>query len=246
MDAETQYWQTVYNQAAARFEEDWRVGRWVSPHYHGMVRECLDRLLGPFKGKGLRVLDVCCGPGSLLETLSGCGFPCVGLDCSRGVLERLKSHPARRNLTVLQADATATPFAAGSFDMVLSVGMLQCLQAPGSYLAELVRVLPAGQGRLILLFSPDAWLVNRRRRRAIRCGAADMAHYRLHAPEAVVSELRLLGFTDIRVFSLVYIFYAPLLRPLLRFMNRHMAQTRFLAPFATSTIIFAGRKEQLK
>ena len=241
MDAEKRYWREIYDAAASRFEEDWRVGRWVSPIYYSMVCERLDRLFTPLEGRGLRVLDVCCGSGTLLETLCGRGFKAVGLDCSRGVLQRLKSHPARRGLAVVQADAVSPPFADASFDVVVSIGMLQCLENTRDYLAELGRLLAPRQGRLVLLFSPCAWLVNRRRNRALRQGMSDMTHYRLHRPERIVADLRSLGFADVRASSLVYVFYVPLLRPLLRFMNRHMTQSRFLAPFATSTIIIATK-----
>lgn len=242
MDGEKRYWRARYDEAAAQFTEDWRVGRWGSVHYYGMVGSCLGRILAPLEGRGLRVLDVCCGTGSLLESLRERGFDTAGLDNSIGVLERLKAHPTRRCLQVLQADAARLPFADASFDLVVSIGMLQCFHDTEDYLAELARVLAPETGRLLLLFSPDAWLVNRRMAAATRRGDGDMPHYRLHHPKRVVHTLQSLGFNPVCTRSLFYVFYAPLLRPLLRFMNAHMGQRRFLAPFATSCVVFAGRQ----
>jgi hypothetical protein len=123
--------------------------------------------------------------------------------------------------------------------------MLQCFQDAGDYLAELARVLTPREGRLLLLFSPDAWLVRRRMEAAAHQGDGDMRHYRLHPPETVARTLQSLGFNAVATRSLYYAFYAPVLRPLLRFMNSYLGRPRLLAPFATSSVMLAARHRDI-
>jgi len=241
MDAEKRYWRERYDETAAQCEEDWRVGRWGSQHYYKMVQTCLDDILAPLEGSGLHALDVCCGSGALLELLHARDFHAFGLDNSMGVLQRLKTNPERRTLRVLQADASRIPFPDASFDLIVSIGMLQCFPGAGAYLTELARVLAPHNSRLLLLFSPDAWLVNRRREKAVRRGDEDIRHYRLHRVETVAKTLRSLRFDDISDRSLYYVFYAPILRPFLRFANRNLGQAAILRPLATSSVIIAQR-----
>ncbi len=105
--------------------------------------------------------------------------------------------------------------------------MLQCFHDPERYLAELAR--------LLLLFSPDAWLDKHRCAQALERGNEDMAHYQLHRVQTTVETL-----------SLYYVFYAPMLRPLLRFMNRYCGHVQCLEPLATSTVICSPESDSME
>jgi cyclopropane fatty-acyl-phospholipid synthase-like methyltransferase len=85
------------------------------------VREALAAVASVARGS--RVLDLGCGNGSpITDALVNAGYRVVGLDSSRGMLERfrlnLPSTPAVR------ADSRAFPFLDGVFDAAISWGML--------------------------------------------------------------------------------------------------------------------------
>lgn len=240
MDGELRYWQQRYDEAAEAADEDFRTGRWVSRHYYAMVRETLARLISQHAARGARALDVCCGSGAMLETLWESGLKPLGIDISYGVLRKLKQSGQRNRFPVAMADASKLPVASGAVDFVLSVGMLQCLTELGHYFQGLRDVLGENEGRVLLLFSPNSWIVRRRRRRRLHIDP-DMAHYRLHTLEDVCTALRNAGLEPIETRHLFYVFYAPLLRFLLRFLNRSPRLGRALTPLATSTVIVAER-----
>jgi ubiquinone/menaquinone biosynthesis C-methylase UbiE len=125
--------------------------RFVSLHSRvpqGEIKKYLaDMVAGERCGK---VLDVCCGTGSLLLELSaaaGTGGLAVGLDFSGGMLavsaRKTKSRP---NIRHVRADASALPFASGSFDAVTCSHAFYELkgEAQERALREIARVLKPG------------------------------------------------------------------------------------------------------
>ena len=96
---------------------------------------------------GERVLDVATGTGIGVEAAAGEGREVVGLDLSSEMLEI-----ARRQLPeheFVEADYTAMPFPAASFDVVMCVHGLLFADDPVTALREWRRVTRAG-GRLSL------------------------------------------------------------------------------------------------
>lgn len=94
-----------------------------------------------------RVLDVGCGRGDVLLTLSGQIEEGIGIDICPGDLNRAESERQQRqitNVTFRHADARALPFADGSFDVVLLLGDVLTYLADGEHavvVAELRRIL---------------------------------------------------------------------------------------------------------
>jgi len=86
-----------------------------------------------------RILDLGCGTGMLLSPLERRAKLVVGVDMSAEMLRTAKKR-AGRALLIL-ADADHLPFADGSFDMVVSVTLLQNMPDPGKTVRELARVL---------------------------------------------------------------------------------------------------------
>ena len=120
-----------------------------------------------------RVLDIGCGRGALLRQLDRqlhFARDPVGLDFSRAVLDLARADEARvgRPAALVRGSATALPFAAERYDLVLCGHLLKHLEddAARDLLDEIWRVLAPGGLALLWEFAPtgrrllDAW--NRR------------------------------------------------------------------------------------
>jgi len=95
-------------------------------------------------------LDVGCGTGALAAALAARGYAMTGLDPSEGMLEVLRARAP--SVRALNGSATALPFPADSFDLVVSVATLHhiaTVQAVRASLIEMVRVLAPG-GRVVI------------------------------------------------------------------------------------------------
>ena len=109
---------------------------------HGKV-EFLQRVL-PCEG---RAVEVGCGSARLL-TRVGSAAPLIlyGVDASRSALRlaAITANHAAVDVRLARADAYALPFATGSFDLVLSGGLLEHFRDPRPVMAEMVRILRPG------------------------------------------------------------------------------------------------------
>lgn len=99
------------------------------------------------------VLDVGLGPGRALAQLAAPGRRLVGLDVSARMLGLARAHLVARGTAgfLVRGDALALPFAAGAFDAVLAMLVLDLLpdnQLP-LVLTELERMVAPG-GRLVI------------------------------------------------------------------------------------------------
>jgi len=109
------------------------------------------------------VLDVACGTGYGSHHLAGKADTVVGVDVSDEAIGYAKEHYSAPNLAFVKADCTALPFAAGSYDTVVSFETIEHLEkdARAKFLGEIKRVLKR-DGRLLLstpnkaVTSPDS------------------------------------------------------------------------------------------
>ncbi|MFB6096003.1 MAG: class I SAM-dependent methyltransferase [Haloferacaceae archaeon] len=106
---------------------------------------------------GESALDVGCGNGRHAELLADCAATVVGVDVSRGLLDRAVARARERGFVVsfLQGDAARLPLATGRFDLAVYVAALHHLPTRAARLAsldELARVL-APEGRALV----SAW-----------------------------------------------------------------------------------------
>jgi demethylmenaquinone methyltransferase/2-methoxy-6-polyprenyl-1,4-benzoquinol methylase len=105
-----------------------------------------------------RALDLCCGTGAVTRALAErvrAGCLVVGADFSRGMLAQATLGAGQAGLATirwLQADATALPFRAGTFDAVTCAYALYELKgaARAGMLHEVARVLTPG-GRFLAM-----------------------------------------------------------------------------------------------
>lgn len=117
--------------------------RWAREPQHDSYwrfhRDTFFELLPP---PGRRTLDLGCGEGRLSRDLRTMGHDVVGIDSSptmvRAALEADPDHE------VLLADATALPFAAGEFDLVVAFMSLQDVSNHAGAIGEASRVLQPG------------------------------------------------------------------------------------------------------
>jgi SAM-dependent methyltransferase len=108
--------------------------------------------------RGDTICDLACGPGNFSREFARAAGPdglVVGVDASRTMLERGGEELRRDdpgNLVLVRADATALPFAAGSFDGACCFAALHLFADPFAALDEMRRLLRPG-GRIALMTS---------------------------------------------------------------------------------------------
>jgi SAM-dependent methyltransferase len=174
------------------FERDYYRRLYEIEEQHGWsqgMRDAMNALLrGPLAGrKSLRVLDVGCGTGYLLEYLRE-NLPLaaepVGIDLSAHALAFCQQRGAG---ALAQASALELPFAPASFDLIICIDTLQHLSPRGAdraALAAFARLLRPGG--LLYLRTNSA-------RGHARLVGADPAHYRRYRTEEVAAMLREAG-----------------------------------------------------
>jgi ubiquinone/menaquinone biosynthesis C-methylase UbiE len=95
------------------------------------------------------ILDIGCGAGTYVRSLAKLGYRAVGLDYSLPSLQRAVAADQPKAGKYIAAEAYHLPFRNESFDMVISMGVLQVLTNPEEALGEMVRVLRPGGWLLI-------------------------------------------------------------------------------------------------
>ena len=117
---------------------------------HGLrTAEEAAAFLLPELRRGMRVLDVGCGPGSITRGLAERVAPgeAVGLDLSRETLDAARQEAAARGLDNLRYEEGSVyelPFADGSFDVAYAHQVFQHLRERDAALREILRVLRPG------------------------------------------------------------------------------------------------------
>ena len=102
------------------------------------IREWIARLPA-----NTRVLDIGCGLKPYLPFFHGTGARCFGLDMVKGLFADV------------HGNASSLPFAAGSWDAVMAVQVLEHLADPAAFARDLLRILKPG-GHCFLSF-PFVW-----------------------------------------------------------------------------------------
>jgi demethylmenaquinone methyltransferase/2-methoxy-6-polyprenyl-1,4-benzoquinol methylase len=111
-------------------------------------RVATTRAVAPRRGQ--RILDLAAGTGASSVSLARGGAEVVAADFSPGMIaEGRRRHRGIPNLSFVEADATALPFADDEFDAVTMSFGLRNVNEPKKALAELLRVTKPG-GRLVV------------------------------------------------------------------------------------------------
>ena len=91
-----------------------------------------------------KVLDVGCGGGLLCEALTRAGAKVTGIDLAPGMIEVARLHAADQQLTVDYQVKEADAIAAGSFDVVTCMEMLEHVPDPARMIATLAQLVRPG------------------------------------------------------------------------------------------------------
>lgn len=108
-----------------------------------------DRIPAQISGKD--VLEIATGPGLLAKHVAHAAKRIVATDYSEGMIREAKKGSYPPQLTFAVADATALPYPADSFDVVLIANALHVMPEPELALEEIDRVLRTGG----LLIAPN-------------------------------------------------------------------------------------------
>jgi len=91
--------------------------------------------------RGLRIVDIGCGTGRHAVRLARAGARVTGVDFSAGMLRQAQDRPDAESVRFLRHDVTRPlPFAARSFDIVLSCLVLEHIKRLGPFFGELGRI----------------------------------------------------------------------------------------------------------
>ncbi|WP_225216238.1 bifunctional demethylmenaquinone methyltransferase/2-methoxy-6-polyprenyl-1,4-benzoquinol methylase UbiE [Microbacterium pullorum] len=111
-------------------------------------RVATTRAIAPRPGQ--RILDLAAGTGASSVALAASGAEVVAADFSPGMIaEGERRHGGVKNLSFVEADATALPFEDDAFDAVTISFGLRNVNEPKKALAEMLRVTAPG-GRLVI------------------------------------------------------------------------------------------------
>jgi len=100
--------------------------------------------------QGRKVLEVGFGDGYGTFYLSQVAADTTGIDASSSLIDYARSKYVRDNLFFLKGDAARIPFPAGSFEAVVSAGMLENVRDCKAVLREMDRVL-VGYGTALVV-----------------------------------------------------------------------------------------------
>jgi ubiquinone/menaquinone biosynthesis C-methylase UbiE len=164
------------------------------------LRKIIETLLDVSGGvsRGMRVLDVGCGTGALLNKLREKADYVVGVDNSAEALDfcRLRGHE-----NLVKADGACLPFRDAEFDIVTAIGVIEHISDDKRFLAELQRVLKKN-GRLVLMTSSFPFLWTQ----------ADVAndHKRRYYLRVLEKEIHQHGFSTLRLSHFNFILFPAL------------------------------------
>ena len=124
--------------------------------------------IAPTPSAGLRALDIGCGTGNYTFALAARGVKAIGLDAAPGMIAQAqaKAETYRTPVSFVIGRAEALPFADETFDLVISVTVLEFVQRVRRVLHEAWSVLRPGGTLLVgVLNRWSLWALQRKLQR---------------------------------------------------------------------------------
>jgi SAM-dependent methyltransferase len=144
-------WRRRFERFAVDYEDDHLISGWsktgLTQRFSQFRRLIGDLGLPPHA----RILDLGCGTGVYIRFLAELGYKTFGLDYSLPSLTRAKNQELTGNNKYLCGEAYHLPFESLSFDLVVSIGVMQALSDPKRAIDEMARVL-CPHGYLVIEF----------------------------------------------------------------------------------------------
>ncbi|HXG05453.1 MAG TPA: class I SAM-dependent methyltransferase, partial [Candidatus Binatia bacterium] len=138
-------WRARFERYARTYPGEASVSGWSEA---GLARR-LARFEGLLPSLELRppadVLDLGCGAGTYTRRLAERGHAVTGVDYSLPTLGRARAADPAGTARYVAADGYRLPFRAASFDLVVTIGVLQAVSRPEAILLEIARVLRPGR-----------------------------------------------------------------------------------------------------
>lgn len=198
-----------------------------TPVQQRVVTELLARLQQRLALQPLRILDIGCGTGRLLEQVSTLwpSTELYGLDLAEGMLQQANERLGGRAV-LTHADAERLPFADGYFDLVVSSSTFQWLEQLEGCFGEVHRVLaPGGRFEFSLFGAGTLYELQQSWREALdHCKrlleeTRDGTH-RFHDSGQVAMALQQQGFAGVEVIGMAETVWYDDLPKLLRAIKR--------------------------
>jgi ubiquinone/menaquinone biosynthesis C-methylase UbiE len=135
-------WELFYDRTAFGYDATLRFGSWLGLGHEEQVRR---ELLPKAAKAGDRVLDVGCGTAESRPFFPA-GVRYLGLDVSRGMLQRAMRKCAALSMAAMlvQAEASQLPVASAAIDAAVAMGVFQHLRQPEVAMRDLLRVVKPG------------------------------------------------------------------------------------------------------
>ena len=142
-------WRARFERFARAFDDEPRISGWSDTGLRLRVAAFSSLLPGLGLPERARILELGCGGGTYVRLLAGLGYRTIGLDYSLPSLQRAVAADPGRKGCYLSGEAYQLPFAPRSFDLVVSIGVLQALSEPARALAEMTRVMRPGAALVV-------------------------------------------------------------------------------------------------
>lgn len=142
-------WRARFERFACTYEDEAKISGWSEAGLQRRLRLFCSLLPSLNLPPLAAVLDLGCGAGTYVRLLAGLGHRAVGLDYSLPSLARAVAADPGWKGRYVAGEAYALPFKDGTFNLVVSIGVLQALEHPERALDEMVRVLHPG-GTLVV------------------------------------------------------------------------------------------------
>lgn len=186
-----------FDKIAHRYDE------WYKTKVGGYVDRTEKKLVfSMIKTKHGDALDLGCGTGNYTLELYKRGFQVVGVDISRRMLKiAQKKLP---NVKFIKANAYSLPFEDNTFDLVLSVTMLEFIHEPEKVLSEVYRVLkPGGEAVIGTMNGKSMWFIFKRMKSLFVETAYRYA--RFYTPKELENLMKNAGFKETESRGIIYL-----------------------------------------